>query len=58
MADWGILSPGHYLLHDRDGKYCPTFQQMPNEESVKQSEATKTPVFPFRHRAAAAIRSS
>jgi transposase InsO family protein len=27
MADWGVLEPGQYLLHDRDGKYCPTFQR-------------------------------
>ncbi len=25
MADVGFLSPGHYLIHDRDGKYCPAF---------------------------------
>jgi putative transposase len=23
MEEWGVLSPGQYLLHDRDGKYCP-----------------------------------
>ena len=28
MADWGFLSPGHYLIHDRDGKYCPAFQHI------------------------------
>jgi putative transposase len=27
MAEWGFLSPGRYLIHDRDGKYCPAFQQ-------------------------------
>jgi transposase len=26
MEAWGFLSPGQYLLHDRDGKYCPAFQ--------------------------------
>ena len=26
MADWGFLSPGQYLIHDRDDKYCPAFQ--------------------------------
>jgi hypothetical protein len=25
MEEWGVLSPGQYLIHDRDGKYCPTF---------------------------------
>ena len=27
MADWSVLTPGQYLIHDRDGKYCPAFQQ-------------------------------
>ncbi len=25
MADVGFLQPGHYLIHDRDGKFCPAF---------------------------------
>ena len=28
MEAWCILSPGQYLIHDRDGKYCPAFQQI------------------------------
>jgi putative transposase len=28
MEEWGVLSPGQYLIHDRDGKYCPAFQQL------------------------------
>ena len=24
----GLPAPGQYLIHDRDGKYCPTFQQI------------------------------
>src|SRR5215471_8634944 len=28
MEQWGFLSPGHYLIHDRDGKYCPAFQHI------------------------------
>ena len=28
MDEWGFLSPGQYLIHDRDGKYCPAFQQL------------------------------
>jgi transposase InsO family protein len=28
MDAWGVLSPGQYLIHDRDGKYCPAFQQL------------------------------
>jgi len=27
MEAWGFLSPGQYLIHDRDGKYCPAFHQ-------------------------------
>jgi putative transposase len=26
MEEWGFLAPGQYLIHDRDGKYCPAFQ--------------------------------
>jgi transposase InsO family protein len=28
MEAWGFLSPGQYLIHDRDGKYCPAFHQL------------------------------
>jgi hypothetical protein len=28
MEQWGFLSPGQSLIHDRDGKYCPAFQQL------------------------------
>ena len=27
IAEWGFLSSGQYLIHDRDGKFCPAFQQ-------------------------------
>jgi putative transposase len=27
IAGWGFLSSGQYLIHDRDGKFCPAFQQ-------------------------------
>jgi putative transposase len=27
MVDWGFLTPGQYLIHDRDRKYCSAFQQ-------------------------------
>jgi putative transposase len=32
----GVLSPGHYLIHDRDGKYCPAFQHIINAAGVKR----------------------
>src|SRR5262249_15677352 len=25
---WGFWSPSKYLIHDRDGQYCPPFQQI------------------------------
>jgi putative transposase len=28
MEQWGFFSPGQYLIHDRDAKYCPAFQQI------------------------------
>src|SRR2546428_5527128 len=34
MEAWGFLSPGPYLIHDRDGKYCPAFPQLIDEAGV------------------------
>jgi transposase InsO family protein len=34
MEEWGFLAPGQYLLHDRDGKYCPAFQQLIDDAGV------------------------
>jgi hypothetical protein len=28
MEEWGFLSPGQYLIHDRDTKFCAAFQQI------------------------------
>ena len=28
MEEWGFLSPGQYLIHDRDGQYSPAFHQL------------------------------
>jgi len=36
MEEWGFLSPGHYLIHDRDGKYCPAFQHILDTAGVKR----------------------
>ena len=36
MEEWGFLSPGHYLIHDRDTKYCPAFQQLIDEAGVER----------------------
>jgi transposase InsO family protein len=36
MADWGILEPGQYLIHDRDGKYCSAFQRTIDAAGVQR----------------------
>jgi putative transposase len=36
MVDWGFLEPGQYLIHDRDGKYCPAFQRILEDVGVKR----------------------
>src|ERR687886_926596 len=36
MEGWGLLASGHYLIHDRDGKYCPAFQQIIDAAGVKR----------------------
>jgi transposase InsO family protein len=34
MEEWGFLEPGQYLIHDRDGKYCPAFQHRMDEAGI------------------------
>jgi transposase InsO family protein len=34
MEEWGILAPGQYLIHDRDGKYCPAFRHIIDEAGI------------------------
>jgi hypothetical protein len=36
MDEWGFLSSGQYLIHDRDGKFCPAFQQTIGAMGVKR----------------------
>jgi putative transposase len=36
MEEWGFLKPGQYLIHDRDGKYCPAFQDIVDNAGVKR----------------------
>ena len=36
MEEWGFLSPGQDLIHDRDGTYCPAFQQLIDAAGVKR----------------------
>jgi transposase InsO family protein len=41
MEAWGILSPRQYLIHDRDGKYCPAFHQI-----IDAAGVTRVPLPP------------
>ena len=41
MEEWGFLAPGQYLIHDRDGKYCPAFQQL-----IDAAGVTRVPLPP------------
>ena len=34
MEAWGFLAPGQYLIHDRDSKFCPAFQQIMDTAGV------------------------
>jgi putative transposase len=36
MEEWGCLSPGQYLIHDRDTKFCPAFQQLIDDAGVER----------------------
>jgi transposase InsO family protein len=36
MATWGFLKPGQYLIHDRDGKYCPAFQRLLDDAGIQR----------------------
>jgi putative transposase len=36
MEDWGVLSPGQYLIHDRDTKFCAAFHQIIDDARVER----------------------
>jgi transposase InsO family protein len=36
MEEWGCLAPGHSLIHDRDAKFCPAFQQLIDAAGVER----------------------
>jgi transposase InsO family protein len=36
MEAWGFLSPGQYLMHDRDEKYGPAFQHIIDAAGVQR----------------------
>jgi hypothetical protein len=35
LGEWGFLADSRYLLHDRDGKFCPWFRQVIEDGDVK-----------------------
>src|SRR5207244_11178064 len=41
MEEWGFLASGQYLIHDRDGKYCPAFQHI-----IDAAGVTRVPLPP------------
>jgi len=41
MEEWRFLSAGQYLIHDRDGQYCPAFQQI-----IDAAGVTRVPLPP------------
>ena len=36
MEQWGCLSPGQYLIHDRDTKFCAAFRQIIDDAGVER----------------------
>ena len=36
MEAWGFLSPGQYLIHDRDTKFCAAFQQIIDDAGIER----------------------
>jgi putative transposase len=36
MDEWGLLKPEQYLIHDRDTKFCASFQQLLDGAGVKR----------------------
>ena len=35
MEDWGIVTNGRYLIHDRDSKFCESFRDIMRASGVK-----------------------
>jgi len=36
MEEWGFLSPGQYLIHDRDTRFCAAFQHLIDAAEVER----------------------
>jgi len=36
MEEWGFLSPGQYLIHDLDAKFCTAFHQIIDDAGIER----------------------
>ena len=36
MEEWGVLTPGQYLIHDGEKKFCAAFTQIIDDAGVKR----------------------
>ena len=36
MEEWGFLSPGQYLIHDRDTRFCAAFQHIIDDAGIER----------------------
>jgi transposase InsO family protein len=36
MEEWGVLTPGQYVIHDGDKKFCPAFKQIIDDAGVNR----------------------
>ena len=43
MEEWGFLSAGQYLIHDRDRKFCTAFQQILDDAGVNRVRCRHDP---------------
>jgi hypothetical protein len=32
--EWGFLRPGQYLMHDKDGIFCPAFKKIVDDAGL------------------------
>jgi hypothetical protein len=55
MEEWGFRSPGQYLIHDRDTKFCAAFQQIIDDAGVERVVLPPRTEFECVRRAVGAI---
>src|SRR5437588_13010368 len=39
IEEWGLLSPAQYLIHDRDGTYCPALALLADTAGLTRAAA-------------------